>query len=149
MTAGMAMVGVVLLAVVSVGFVVATVLTWHENRGMTAARICEVSEPRSGCLRSVDGFVSGPRHSRGPGSDWRFEPVVGSGISHSATVEVSTANSRRLENAAHVDGLYWRGSLVAFRDRSDGTVIETLEFGDQGWLMLLFLALFVTSTTLF
>jgi hypothetical protein len=85
---------------------------------------------------------------RGPGEDWIFRPVAGAPITKASNAQVGSAGTRRLEQLNQVDGLFWHGKLVAFRAGSTGEVVQTVDFGDQGWLRMLFFGMATAAAVL-
>lgn len=53
---------------------------------------------------------------------------------------MSRGVDQQLERTASVDGLYWRGRLVAFYDPAEDRVIETQELGATAWAGRLYMA---------
>lgn len=121
------------LALGATAFVVDAIETRDRSEGMAEASVCQSADMQAGCLRRVPGSAEDTRGTRSTAWDWRFRPAPASSESEVQTVSFAPATDRRVEQLDRVEGLYWRGELVAFYDPSTRTLIKSQEFGARGW----------------
>lgn len=117
-----------------------------DARGMETAAECprsairpqaDVAAPQ-GCLERIKVNLSGPHYRRGPGSEWWLD-VDGRVY---ADVDVSVSAGRRLDDGDRADVLLWEGQPVVI-EPSPGERVETDNWGHGGWLLWLYIGMFV------
>ncbi|MFC4020960.1 hypothetical protein ACFOW4_23850 [Micromonospora sp. GCM10011542] len=105
------------------------------------ARVEPDLDPPKGCLERIPVTVSGPWHSRGPGSTWHLMVEQDEEFVLFAETHVPTVGSRRLTDGAQAEALLWEGTPVAIELPAGGRV-DTGAGGHRGWLQALFLGVF-------
>ncbi|MEH0844743.1 hypothetical protein V6U81_20370 [Micromonospora sp. CPCC 205711] len=101
-------------------------------------------DPPKGCLERIPVTLSGPWHSRGPGSNWHLMVEQDAEFVFFAETVVPTSGSRKLSGDAEAEALLWEGTPVAIELPGGGRV-ETEAWGHRGWLQTLFLGMFAAS----
>ncbi|WP_446217950.1 hypothetical protein [Micromonospora sp. IBHARD004] len=101
-------------------------------------------DPPKGCLERIPVTLSGPWHSRGPGSDWHLMVEQDGEFVFFAETDVPSSGSRKLGDDEEAEALLWEGSPVAI-ELPAGDRVETEAWGHRGWLQTLFLGMFAVS----
>lgn len=100
----------------------------------------ECTDPdQAGCLRRIRAETEGPFFRRGPGSEWHFSDVESGRPLGEA--DLSTLDSRKLEDGDPVDVLFWKRTIVLV-ETDEGDRIETEAYGHGAWIVPLGLGLF-------
>ncbi len=122
----------------------------RDARGMARAAECprsavrpqvEVDAPQ-GCLERIPVILSGPHYRRGPGSEWWLH-IEGNRAMY-VDVDLSSAGSRRLSDGDRAEALLWQGEPVLI-EPEPGDRVETDNWGHRGWLITLFIGMFILS----
>jgi hypothetical protein len=109
-----------------------------------AVRADPETDPPRDCLERIPVTLSGPWHTRGPGSSWHLLAERDGRLGFYTEADLTTAGSRRLSDDTWVEALLWEGTPVAI-DLPSGSRVETDDWGHSGWLMMLFLGMFAAS----
>lgn len=110
----------------------------------SAPRVEADVDPPAGCLERVPVTLSGPWYSPGPGSDWHLLVERDGRQVFYAEADVPTTGSRRLTDDSAAEALLWEGKPVLI-ELPGGSRVETDEWGHRGWLLMLFIGMFVAS----
>lgn len=136
-----------LYAAILTPIAVATLLTvpglFADGRAMESGHVCGSADHTGSCLQAIRGTLDGPWYARGPGSEWFFVERTDDSLEEADTFRASSAASNDLEEVAGatVTGLHFEGQVVAI-EAPDGRLIESDEFGHQGWLLRLYIGMF-------
>jgi hypothetical protein len=118
-----------------------------DARGMETAAECPRSAVRAqvdvaapqGCLERIEVTLSGPHYRPGPGSKWWLEV---DGRVYADDVGLSESAGRRLADGDRAEVLLWEGRPVVI-EPSPGERVETDNWGHRGWLLWLYIGMFV------
>lgn len=111
---------------------------WTSGQALASGETCATAHAGH-CLREEPGLLSGPHHSRGPGSEWWVLPASGERLD----TEMEPGRSTELEPYAGeaVTGLVHDEEMLVAIRLPDGEVVRSREVGPDGVLWFAFLGL--------